>query len=607
MSSLEDKLRHHDQFAATDQEVRTAQPRPPAWETPIPLDDLTGPAFPLDALPDTPDTPLRRLVEATAAQTQAPPDIAAWCALSVIGAAVRGRLEVRVRKDWREPVHIQSLQVLVSGGGKGPTYKVLTQPLYLWDAQEKAKYSELHREWEHERRIRDLNVQKARSRTKSVKATADDEQHWRSCVKALVEWEQQEPTLRRIVASNTTAEALEKRIYEQGGAMAVISAEGGFLANITGAYSDTPKLGVLLHGYSGEPFENDRKTDNEQWRVDRSCVAVSLAVQPHVLEAMGKVDGFQNLGAAARFLVTCPQPVTWPDLHPPDIPDDLIHWWNWRIMEIADGDTGTAAGPVAMELSPAAQEAFDAERMWWRQASVDDVFADMTEWGRKYPGQVVRIAGLLHILQEPAPQTVPIPAEVMASAIFIMRNAIEHARIAHALLHGMGEQSRERDVLDVVMRLHAKADGELTSAAVYDRLRGRHAFQKAETVVGALRVLEERRSVRLERREGPGPPTYAILVNPLHTSAKMRSFPEYGSDGAGKEPNIRPPPAISQFRRLVDTTDDIVPRQSLGTGESGEEGRRKTRRTASGSPTSVPVEKDGTGTTNGAFGPACHP
>jgi len=560
MSSLEDKLLRVNQFAETHQgEARGAPSAPTPWEPPLPLDDLVGPPFPLHALPDTPDTPLRRLVEATAAQTQAPPDIAAWCALSVIGAAVRGRLEVRVRKDWREPVHIQSLQVLVSGGGKGPTYKVLTQPLYLWDEQEKAKYSELHREWEHERRVRNLNEQKARGRTKSVKATDDDEPRWQSCLKQLMEWEQQEPTLRRIVASNTTAEALEKRIYEQGGAMAVISAEGGFLANITGAYSDTPKLGVLLHGYSGEPFENDRKTDNEQWRVDRSCVAVSLAVQPHVLEAMGKVDGFQNLGAAARFLVTCPQPVTWPDLDPPDIPDDLIHWWNWRIMEIADGDTGTAAGPVAMELSPAARKGFDAERMWWRQASVDGVFADMAEWGRKYPGQVVRIAGLLHILQEQAPQTVPIPVDVMTSAIRIMRNAIEHARIAHALLHGMGEQSRERDVLDVVMRLHAEADGELTSAAVYDRLRGRHAFQKAETVIGALRVLQERRYVRLERREGPGPPTYSIQVNPLGTPAKMRSFSEQGSDGAGEEPHIRPLPAISHFRSPSDMVEKFGP------------------------------------------------
>ena len=494
------------------------------WQEPIPLEPTTGPPFPLEALPDTEETPLRSLATAIADQTQAPVDIGAWCALAVIGAAVRGRLDVQARKNWREPVHIQSLQVLVSGGGKGPTYRELTAPLYRWDADQRALWEAEHATWERERKLREVNEKKYRNKATAAKATSDDERRWQGYMQALMEWEQQEPWLRRIVASNTTAEALEKRIYEQGGAMAVVSGEGSFLANITGAYSDQPKLGVLLHGYTGEPFENDRKTDNEQWRVSRSCVAVSLAIQPRVLIAMGQVPGFQDLGAAARFLVTCPKEIAWPELDPPDIPDHLTNWWNRRILEIANDTEGSAAEPVAITLADDAREVFHGERQWWREATAAGVFANMPEWGRKYAGMVLRIAGLLHVVQEASPHTTPISTDTIARAVTIMRHAIEHARIGHGLMNGTEAHGRASDILEVVKRLQAES-GSVTSADVYDRVRGRQAFQRTATVIGALRTLEERRHVRLERREGPGPETYFVILNPLDMPAEMRSSP----------------------------------------------------------------------------------
>src|SRR5688500_8600434 len=100
-----------------------------------------------------------------------------------------------------------------------------------------------------------------------------------------------------------------------------------------------------------------------------------------------------------------------------------------------------------------------------------------------------------------------------------------------------------RDVLEAVVTLAGELEpgDRPTSATIYDRLRGRHAFQKSETVTDALRFLEERRYVRLIRRDGPGPMSYLIVLNPLYQPAKMRRSPEL--DHPAQHNGV-----ISQFR-----------------------------------------------------------
>jgi hypothetical protein len=85
-------------------------------------------------------------------------------------------------------------------------------------------------------------------------------------------------------------------------------------------------------------------------------------------------------------------------------------------------------------------------------------------------------------------------------------------------------------VLEVLIRLREESGNpgaSITSAAVYDRLRGRLAFQRSEAVSAALRFLQERRYVTLTRRDGPGPQTYSVFLNPLYTRAEMRSPPDF--------------------------------------------------------------------------------
>jgi hypothetical protein len=280
---------------------------------------------------------------------------------------------------------------------------------------------------------------------------------------------------------------------------------------------------------------------------------------------MGAIPGFQTMGVSARLIMTFPQPITWPDLDAPAPADDVSEWWHGVVTGIATDATGSAYAPHTLALSPEAQRAFRAQREWWRASTARGVFADMDEWGRKYPGMVLRIAGLLHIMEAASPSKAAIAGATMDRAVRIMRPAIDHARIGHAVMYGTGGQDAAQTVLETLTALRDDVGGNddaITSAMVYDRLRGRQVFQKAEAVIATLRTLQERRYLALVRRDGPGPQTYSVFLNPLYMPATLRSYPV--SDPPGQEnaaiSHLRSQPAKEQEPDIVSISH--LPRHS---------------------------------------------
>ena len=549
-----------DWFAAggsvLDLEARAVESLPgtvPDWEPPVPFDPVTGPALTLDAL-----SPWHRaFVEGVATSTQTPPDLAAWASLATIGIATRGRYVVAPKSDWHEPAHLQCLQVLASGGGKSPVYKHIMRPVALIEAEWFSEWKDEHDLWELKRKALESAERKAKRDAEKASATSDDVRALEAVQKDMLEHDRDEPVLKRLTADDATAQALWSVMDRQGGAIGVASPEGGFLANITGRYSDAPIFEPVLKGFSGEDHTVDRRMENEHRHIARAILAMSISVQPQVIRNMGEVPGFQSLGVSSRLIMTFPEPVTWPDLDAPSPDGDALDWWEATIRRLATDERGSTVSPLTLPLSTDAQRVFRAEREWHRDEQARGLFADMEEWGRKYPGMVLRVAGLLHVTEEADPHAVPIAGATMQRAVTIMRPAIEHARIGHGLMYGTGRQDAARAVLDTLVALEeesAGAHGPVSSAAIYDRLRGRQTFQKSESVIAALRELEQRRYVALARRDGPGPHTYSVFLNPLYGAAKMRS-------SHGIRTNQAEPGTISHFRRPLESVpkNDALP------------------------------------------------
>lgn len=526
----------------------------PDWEPPVPFDPVTGPAFPLEAL-----SPWHRaFVEGVAMSTQTPPDLSAWASLATIGIATRGRYVVAPKADWHEPAHLQCLQVLASGGGKSPVYRHVMRPVDAIEAEWFSEWKWEHDLWELKKKTLESEERKAKRNAEKTAASDDDARRLEEVYRAMLAHEREEPILRRLTADDATAQALWAVMDRQGGAIGVASPEGGFLSNITGRYSDAPIFEPVLKGFSGEGHTVDRRAENEFRHIGRAILAMSISVQPQVIRNMGEVPGFQSLGVSSRLLMTFPQPVTWPDLDAPPPPGEVLDWWEATIRRIATDDRGSTISPLTLALTDDARHVFRSEREWTRDHTARGLFADLEEWGRKYPGMVLRVAGLLHIIDLADPRAVPIAGATMERAIAIMRPAIEHARIGHGLMYGTGRQDAARTVLETLATLEEEAAGAVSSAAIYDRLRGRQAFQKSEAVIAALRELEQRRYVAMIRRDGPGPHTYSVFLNPLYKAAKMRSSPDI-------EPYAPETGTISHFRRPSESGQKNAPLSPTGT------------------------------------------
>ncbi len=91
---------------------------------------------------------------------------------------------------------------------------------------------------------------------------------------------------------------------------------------------------------------------------------------------------------------------------------------------------------------------------------------------------------------------------------------------------GLGIQCNERYILSVIDTLYdSNPNASVSSADVYDKVRGRYIFRKTDRVIAVLKTLEEHRCIRLVQRAGPGPHSYTVLRNPLRTTCEDAKSP----------------------------------------------------------------------------------
>jgi hypothetical protein len=189
--------------------------------------------------------------------------------------------------------------------------------------------------------------------------------------------------------------------------------------------------------------------------------------------------------------------------------------------------------PWSLELSNDAKAVFRAYRAWHEpQMSRNDALADIREWAGKQAGEVLRIAGLLHIAQHDIPERIPISSETMGLAITIVGYYAEHARILHRQMHGRSGHADARTVLSVIRDLRTPT----TRRDVHRRLRGRTAFQSPDDLNEPLGILDDLGWIRRERVTGErdGRPSELICLNPLAAANKtdassVQRSPEVGS------------------------------------------------------------------------------
>lgn len=348
-------------------------------------------AFPLDVLPTT----IRQMVQAVAAATETPVELAAMLALPVISTGVQRRVQVQVRSDWCEELSIYAMVVLDSGEGKSPVFRHMLAPVLDYER-------ELRAAWQQD--------------ADRHKQQPDTVEHPGACP--------------RLYTSDATTEKLAVLLDEQDERMAVLSAEGGILDVIGGRYSPkgmTASLDLYLKAWGGEPVVVDRQRQGSIY-LERPTLSIGLTVQPATLEHLANSDYLSERGLLARFLIAVPVGKVGTRLHPDDPP-------------VLPAMTAAAYAATVRQLytmpddSPPLTITPDGYRTMQAYLRTLEPLLPTSYAAIKAPlaktaAQVARIAGVLHLADDPFRNRNELDAPAIERAITLHQWLIPHQQAA---------------------------------------------------------------------------------------------------------------------------------------------------------------------------------
>ncbi|WP_433210991.1 DUF3987 domain-containing protein [Dactylosporangium sp. CS-047395] len=484
----------------------------PAWPAPIPLTARhQPPPFPIHVLPGW----LGDMVAAVAEFTQTPVDAAGCIALAALSTAAGGRAEVEIRSGWREPCNLFTVVVLPPGSRKSAVFAALIRPLLDAEKALKERTAPAIIEAELAQRVAGKAAEKAANAAANADPAARDRLLAEATAAAMSADAIAVPKPPQLVADDVTSEQAASLLAEQGGRLAVLSPEGGIFATLAGRYSGTPNLEVFLKGHAGDMLRVDRRSRPAE-HIDHPALTLGLAVQPEVLRDIARMPGFRGKGLLARILFSLPENTVGrrtPGAR--SVPTEVAHSYT-RDLGALVLDLAALPEPAVIPMTAEADAAvLGIEWHVEPRLAPTGAWAHIVDWGSKYTGAVVRIAGLLHLAEHHASGVhKPIEFHTVAQADAIGRYFAEHALAA---FDDMGTDPTVEDARHIVAWLERTATARFTRRELFSAVaRGR--FPKAGDLDPPLNLLQAHGYLRPEttptQTRAGRPPSPAWLVHP---------------------------------------------------------------------------------------------
>jgi hypothetical protein len=479
------------------------------WPTLTPLENAAPARLPIEQWPPV----LRDYAIEASRETETPVELPALLALGCVAAAIQKVLSVKIKPGYVEPCCLNAVLVLPPATRKSAEITRAIAPIVKWEAEQRLHFAEAIKRAEsllatHKARVQELRKRaiKERSSDKAIELAAE--------LAALEASEPTVPVSPRLFTSDVTTEHLATMMGNHGGAMAVISSEGGIFETMAGRYSQQmPNFDLYLQAHAGDPVRVDRGS-KAPIILDNPRLTMALTIQPDVLTAMGTKAGFKGRGLLGRVLFCLP-------------PSTLGHRtgntlrMSYHVQEAYNNmigeliDVAHTNEPYTLELST---EVVAAWKTFWCEVETKladgGQFEHCRDWAGKLPGAVGRIAALFHSACHPDQlATKKIELCDMHAAISTGWVLAEHALAAFGFMGADPAVEDAKLVLKWVLRRRLML---FTARDVQHNYGSR--FAKADDVLPALGVLEERGYIRQRYRElsaKGGRSTSDYEVNPI--------------------------------------------------------------------------------------------
>ena len=443
----------------------------------VPLKGREGdlPPFPVECLPYV----MRDYVQAVAEHSQTSVDMAAVIGLGVLAVCLQGKYVVEGTPGYWEPLSLFAVVIAPPGERKSSVMRDMVQFLYDYEREfNESRQAELRR-----------NRQERESMERYISGL--QEKLWHSTDEMLeLELQHLEAQLEdmpvvkpvRFFADDCSSEALTKLLANNDGVLSVISTEGGIFDIMAGRYNNRVNIDVWLKGHCGDAIRVDRLGREPEY-IPNPALSAILTIQPVVLDEIMSNATMAGRGLIARFLYASPPSMIGTrHFRTPEIPEEIRAAYKelvYQLMALPKSDK-----PTVLTIAPHAADiiAFHFREHEIYLAGEGQMISD---WASKYIGAVLRIAGLLHVV-EPDREDDEISPEIMRRAIQIGRYFLAHSVYAYSM---MGSDLSVKKAQFVLGKLKKDRITSIKRWELAKLCRGKF-FKKSEDLYPTLELLQ---------------------------------------------------------------------------------------------------------------------
>ena len=322
-----------------------------------------------------------------------------------------------------------------------------------------------------------------------------------------------DPTDQRVLAQDITPEQIPKKLFKQGGRIAIIDHEGGIFNTLAGRYNNgMPNLDVITKGYDGSSYQVDR--GDRSISLSKIYVTLLIFLQPRVFKETKNFSHFIDTGFFARTLFAIPKSlVTEKEHNQPPIKREIKQDYDSLIKELLDANSEK----TFLEFSEDAKEMYikfctSIARARGTGGEFEDEI--IGAWVEKLKGNVARITGILHIAETPDyKENNTISVATLSKGIELSKFLIEHAK---AIFDYTGRDEKNHNAMDLWNYIKEKRLETCTEIEIFRNRRNSVKFQDKNNITSALKILEERHlifEVEVVKNGSGRPPSPKYRIN----------------------------------------------------------------------------------------------
>lgn len=450
------------------------------WEVPVTFDKYPVPPFPVSIFTQT----IKSMVGHVAESIQTPIDLPAVVGLGVLSACIQGKFEIIPKSGWREPLNIYGVSLLDPSTRKSPVFDAMTNPFrqYEKELSERAELTVMNRREER-------NALEMRKETLVKKYAKDQNPELLTEVQKINQLLLEKPELFNptLMIDDATPEAVVSKLNQNGGKIALLSAEGDLFSRFKNRNEDQIKYDVYLKPYSGDYLRTDRITRGTEI-IEKPIMTICVTAQPNVIRELP--SSAHDRGLMARFIFSIPTDnLGGRTSRSPEIPNDVIRSYESFIRKLITWD---ADEPISLKLSEDAlnllYDTMDEVEVEFREGGV--FHEDLKSWAGKLIGQLLRITGLLHVAYQAETAgditdvSTTVHKDTLATAIQLKGYLIAHAEKAFGIMKQKEAYADAEYVLEKILSKKSSiVEKQIIHQSVKKDVRPKDRMQRAYDIL----------------------------------------------------------------------------------------------------------------------------